>query len=825
MIATVLGRQSWRTWADAFVSVVAIIVASVGAASVGVPAMWPRLVLAGTVAILAQAAALRLRQGNGMVYLGWGEAALIIVAYLVPAGWVPLTIGVGALVGQFMYRLRTGTPLSWRVLSNTRNLALAATAGTLVAHAVTDGPIIAVTARSITGLVAGALAYCLVSVSFVHVAFAGSVSEFLRADGRALLSKTPMVIGNVTIGVTFIAVFSTDTRWLLIMPAVLVLTYQAYVFRTRASDERRIWREFAEIARSLNQLDERSVATAAVTGIQKLFVAAAVEIWVDRLGGSARGYRGVPMLSGVEVVELAGRPVEHPAAPNAVRALSIGGVRVGEVRVWMAPGSTLELRDHMAMSAVCEAIAAALHDASAHRALQALAARSFYAAHHDVLTGLPNRATLVCDGAVAVGALPATDTVALLLLGINRFKEVNDTLGHLAGDDLLRVTATRLAAFVGAGDVVARLAGDKFALLATRLGASLPVESALARAHDLAEQLAVPTEVAGLHLAVEVSVGVATATAGECDIDELLRRADIAMYRAKRGAGVVTAYGSDQADAIVGNRDRLSIVLDLREAMEHDNQLVLDVLPALDLATGAPISVETLVRWHHPRRGLLAPSEFVDIVDASDLVATFTRYVLDRSLRLADAWATAGVRLPVSVNLSPRSLADATLPADVEALLKLHGIAPNMLVLEITEAAVVGGRAVVDEVLSALRTLGVQLAVDDFGTGYSSLTFLTKVQVDEVKVDSSFVASMVSSPEAAAIVRTTIDLGHRLGVRVVAEGVETAAQRSALQELGCRTAQGRHLVPPVDAHCAIDLLRELIATSGPNRLFPLYGPG
>jgi diguanylate cyclase (GGDEF)-like protein len=820
MVAIASGRQSWRTTLYASSAVIAIVVVVLGAIADGVPAMWPRLVMAGALATLAQAAALRLRQGNRMVYLGWGEAALIIVAYLVPAGWVPATIGIGALVGQCIYRVRTGTPLTWRILANTRNLTLAAASGTLVAHAITRDPIVSVTPLSIIGLIAGALVYSLVTVSFVNLSLAASASDFLRSDGRALRSKLPMIIGNVTIGITFIAVFSTDRRWLLIMPAVLVLTYQAYVFRTRASDERRIWREFAEITRSINQLDERGVAIAAVTGIQRLFVAAAVEVWVDREDGSTRGYRGATTVSGVEIVDTAGRPVEHPAAPGAVRALAIGGIRVGEVRLWMSPGTSLELRDHMAMSAVCEAVAAALHDASAHRALLVLTARSVYAAHHDVLTGIPNRATLVSTGADRLAAVRSTDPVAVFLLGINRFKEVNDTLGHLAGDDLLRVTASRLAAFVGEGDLVARLAGDKFALLATKLDGPRPIESALTRAHDLADQLASPTILAGLQLAVEVSVGVAVATAAECDVDELLRRADIAMYRAKRGAGVVTAYGSDQADVVIGNPDRLSIVLDLRDAMAHDDQLVLDILPALDLNTGAPIGVETLVRWHHPRRGLLAPSEFVDIVDASDLVAAFTRYVIDRSLRLADGWTAAGVALPVSVNLSPRSLADASLPTDIEAMLKLHGVAPKMLVLEITEGAVVGGQAVVDEVLSALRAIGVQLAVDDFGTGSSSLTFLTKVQVDEVKVDSSFVGAMVSSPEAAAIVRTTVDLGRSLGLRVVAEGVETAAQRTALRELGCLAAQGRHLVPPVSGDGATELLRELLATSTPNRLFP-----
>ena len=818
MARTAAGRLPWGPWTSMSTASIGCVVSCIGVAVASLPRMWLPFVLAVAVAILAQAAALRFRQGNRVVYLGWGEAALIIVTFLVPSGWVAAIIGAGALVGQLIYRLRTGTPMSWRVVSNTGNLALAAAAGTFVAHAVVGGGILMVTPRSVVGLAAGACVYCLIAVGLASVAAAQSLPGFLHAGARTLWSKIPIAFGNLMIGVAFVAVFERDRRWLLISPAILVLMYQTYLFRSRAADERRLWREFAEITRSLHKLDERGVAVAAVTGIQRLFLAAAVEVWVDRLGGSARGYRGRPLLGGVEIVELIGRPIDHPALPDAVRALAIGGVRVGEVRVWMTPGSTLELRDHMAMSAVCEATAAALHDASAHRALRALAARSFRDARHDILTGIPNRATLVHEGTDALAALPVGAPVAVFLLGINRFKEVNDSLGHLAGDDLLRVTATRMAAFAGPGDFVARLTGDKFALLATTIDAA---STALVRAGDLADQLAVPTEVAGLRLAVEVSIGVTVVIAGDCAVGEMLRQADIAMHRGKADGAVITAYGSDDSDVAARDPDRLSVVLDLRVAIERTDQLVLHVQPAIDLDTGAPRAIEALVRWRHPRRGLLAPAEFVDTVDASDLVAAFTRYVLDQALALANRWAADGISLPVSVNLSPRSLADSSLPTDIEAMLKRHSIAPHQLMLEITEGAVIGGQAVVEEVLTALRTVGVQVAVDDFGTGYSSLTFLTKVQVDEVKVDSSFVGAMISSPQAAAIVRTTLDLGRRLGLRVVAEGVETAAQRAALRDLGCEWAQGRHLVPPLPPSEAIGILRTLLATATPNRVFPL----
>jgi diguanylate cyclase len=821
MVVSWVGRRTWKI--STFV--VGCVVAVVGAAGDTRPQLWPQLVLAGTVAILAQAGAVRFRQANRVVYLGWGEAALIVVAFLLPAGWVPVTMGIGAAIGQGLYRLRTGTPFSWRIAINAGQLTIAALAGTLVAHLIGDDGLASVTMETAAAAVVGAFTYSLVAVSLVNIWFATSVADLARTDARMLMSKAPMVIGSMALGLTFVAMFQHNRDWLLVMPVVLAIMQQAYLYRSRSTDERRIWRDFAEIAQSLNQLDERQVVKAAAAGVQRLFVAAAVEVWVERLVNAPGGFRSTPSAGGdVVTVELAGRPVDYPVAPSAVRALSINGARIGELRVWMPPGSHLELREHMAMSVVGEAIAAALHDASAHRTVRVLAARSLHDAHHDVLTGLPNRATLVRTGDAVVAALTeravGAPHLALLLFGIDRFKDVNDTLGHRGGDELLRLTAARLIEFSGPGEYVARLTGDKFVLLTSALDGRHPKDSALATAQKLADQLAAPAEIAGIQLAAEVSIGIAYAPIGSCDTDELLRRADIAMYRAKRGSVTCAVYGDDEADVAAGSVERLSVVLDLREAITRSDQLVIDVLPTLDLDTGQPLGGEALIRWHHPRRGLLGPAEFVDIVDTSDLVVPFTRYVLERALALAGTWAADGLPLPVSVNLSPRSLADPDLPDDVEVMLSRYGIPASMLILDITESAVIAGQAVADDVLTRLRRLGVQIAVDDFGTGYSSLTFLARGQIDEVKLDSSFVNAMVSSPEAAAIVRTTVDLGRRLGVRVVAEGVESAAQRTALRELGCPSGQGRHLVAPISADLTGTAFRQLAATAAPDRLFP-----
>jgi len=261
------------------------------------------------------------------------------------------------------------------------------------------------------------------------------------------------------------------------------------------------------------------------------------------------------------------------------------------------------------------------------------------------------------------------------------------------------------------------------------------------------------------------------------------------------------------------NTDRLAIVAELQAALAEQDQLTVVMLPTVDLPSGMPIGVEALIRWHHPRRGLLIPKDFVRAAEASDLLGQFTRYVLDKALAAAADLAKAGLKLPVSVNLSPRSLLDPQLPGDLAELLARHEVPAEHLVLEITETVVLSPLRMTDQVLHSLRELGVRFAVDDFGTGYSSLTFLTRIAVDELKVDRTFVARMAESKEAAAIVRAIIDLGQRLGIRVVAEGVETLEQRHALVRLGCHAGQGFHFSRPVESAGLVEALRRLRTTA------------
>ncbi|NUT36301.1 MAG: bifunctional diguanylate cyclase/phosphodiesterase, partial [Hamadaea sp.] len=466
-----------------------------------------------------------------------------------------------------------------------------------------------------------------------------------------------------------------------------------------------------------------------------------------------------------------------------------------------------------ALAAYEDSIGVALHDAATHAALRHATERADDEAVRDPLTKLFNREALLRRGDETLRGLDRSAAVALLLLDVDNFKDVNNTLGHVAGDQLLQIAAGRLADLVSDVEILARLGGDEFGLLLFDLpedGTEAPLgqaqRQAMRRARRLAAVLAEPTEIAGVTVSAETSIGVVVATAGRVDMPELLRRADVALYQAKDGRSSVVAYDPSHDGA---STDRLALVAEMRTALRHDDQVVLALQPAIDLTTGAATGVEALARWEHPRRGRLHPKDFVRAVEASELLAPFTRYVIDKALAAAAHWRAEGIDVPVAVNLSARNLLDSELPGDITELLRKHRVPAHRLVLEITETVVMSDLTVIDEVLSDLRQMGVQLSVDDFGTGYSSLTFLTRIAVDEVKVDRSFVRAMSDSPQAAAIVRTTVDLGRQLGLRVVAEGVETQEQRRELTALGCTAAQGFHFFRPMPSEEITAALRSL----------------
>nr|WP_245233793.1 bifunctional diguanylate cyclase/phosphodiesterase [Micromonospora parva] len=759
-----------------------------------------RFGIAVAVLALAQFARLRFRSPAGMVSITWGEAALIVCLYLTPAGWLPSATLLGTGLAWTILSLHNDRRPALEILRIAASLAAASALAVSVTTALGRPLLSAPTPMLALAVIAGSVTYLLVT------AWLGGVTVGLRHGlpiGPPLLAalrgKLLMFVGNVAVGLVVVALLELDPRWLLLLPPLLWLLQQTYRYRLRSDQERRTWRAFAEATAALNQLDERGVASAAVTGALTLFNAELVDVDVARPNGRWHRYRGD---AGGQLVDRETGPPEQsePDEHELSRALSVGAAPVGRLRVRFPRSAPPTARERDAVAAFGDALAAALHDAATHHELRLVTARSSYDAVHDPLTGLANRAAMLSRGDQSLRQLSHDHPVALLLLDINQFKEVNDTLGHAAGDQLLRLTANRLNALVRTGDLLGRLGGDEFALLLTAVPVlgdrAAPMAHALRQAREIAERLAAPTEVAGVRMSIEVSVGVVVAAAGTADLTELLRRADIAMYQAKEGGGNVAAYDGARDAA---STDQLALLAELREALTVDDQLVLALQPAVDLATGAPTGVEALIRWQHPRRGWLNPADFIRPVENSEQLGTFTRYVLNKALSVAAGWAREGLDVPISVNLSARSLLDPRLPVEIADALRRHQVPPHRLVLEITETVVMSELEVIDEVLATLRSMGVQLAVDDFGTGFSSLTFLTRIAVDELKVDRSFVIRMADSPEAAAIVRTTVGLAHELGLRVVAEGVETAEQRMALAELGCTSAQGYHFFKPMPA--------------------------
>ena len=409
---------------------------------------------------------------------------------------------------------------------------------------------------------------------------------------------------------------------------------------------------------------------------------------------------------------------------------------------------------------------------------------------YDALTGLANR-RLFQDRAEQARLAARRDGggFSLMLLDLDRFKEINDTLGHQAGDAVLEELAQRLRTVARASDTVARLGGDEFALVL--LGAR-DGSSALFVADRIRRALDEPIALDGLSLQIETSIGIAVFPEHGEDIESLMRHADIALYASKEAhAPVVYAAKHNQHSPA-----QLGLIGETRRAIDNA-EMIVHFQPQVDLATGATPRVEALVRWQHPERGLLQPDDFIPIARQSALIRPITRFVLDAALHQCRAWQDAGIGVAVAVNLAGRDLADSRLEEDVSDALRRWKLEPHLLELEIPESAVMNDPEQVQKMLARLSRRGVRIAVDDFGSGYASFSHLKQLPVDVLKIDKSFVQNLGTNDEDDAIVRSAIDLAHNLNVLVVAEGVENGESLGRLAALGCDLAQGFSLSHPV----------------------------
>ena len=417
-----------------------------------------------------------------------------------------------------------------------------------------------------------------------------------------------------------------------------------------------------------------------------------------------------------------------------------------------------------------------------------------YQAQHDSLTNLPNRDLLLTRLAEVLSAGAQTGArTGLLVIDLDRFKEVNDTLGHAVGDQLLAQIGPRLlSGTVRTQDLVARLSGDEFAVVLPDIEDTAAV---VAVAERVLSALHSPFTLGSVRADIAASIGVALAPDHAEDPAELLRHADTAMYEAKDTAAGVSVFQPHRGDRAP---TRFGLLGELRRALDND-ELVVYYQPKVDISTDAACGVEALVRWQHPDRGLLPPGEFVPVIETTALMHRLTEYVLDAALDQASAWSDQGHRIPVSVNLSARGLHDQALPARVLSALGRHGVPASLLRLEITETAVMHDPDSSLSVLTELAHAGIGLSLDDFGTGYSSMTYLQRLPVTELKVDRSFVTGLTARRADSVLVRSAIDLAHNLGMLVVAEGVEDSETLTELRELGCDIAQGYHLARPMPA--------------------------
>jgi diguanylate cyclase (GGDEF)-like protein len=420
-------------------------------------------------------------------------------------------------------------------------------------------------------------------------------------------------------------------------------------------------------------------------------------------------------------------------------------------------------------------------------------AENEYQALHDSLTGMPNRMLFQQRLVEAIAeARRSGEKLAVMLIDLDHFKEINDTLGHHFGDLLLQEIGPRLSSVLRDNDLMARLGGDEFGIVLPEL----PSDEVATRIADrLIEELETPVSVEGLALDVSGSIGIALFPTQANDAEALLRRADVAMYAAKENGGGYERYDDDMDRH---NPARLTLIGQVRPALES-GEFVLYYQPKVRLSDGRAAGAEALIRWEHPSLGLLAPDEFIPLVEKTVLLRPLTQHVIETVLKQWREWADVGIRIPIAINVSARSLLDQELPDQVEAQLRRWEVPPAFLRMELTESFMMGDSGRTSQVLDALADVGVGLSIDDFGTGYSSLSYLKRLPIEEIKIDRSFVVQMHVDANDFMIVRATVDLGRNLGLRVVAEGVEDLATFDRLAEFGCDEAQGYYISRPLSA--------------------------
>jgi diguanylate cyclase (GGDEF)-like protein len=775
-LGVAVGAAALCAWTAA-----AIVVASSPRTSV----LWKVAFVAG-LAALSQLPGLRITRRSGAVPIDLGVAAVLVGFVLVGPAESVVLIGPSVLMSQLLLRRPALTAVY-------DGAALTASTGAAYGLAELANPSAAWSSpRGVLGLALAALAFraCDQVADALHAAVTSPVGVRPSWADR-LTVELCVLVGNVALALLLLAVVHADPSAGLILPLTLAVVLLAGLLAVTAHRERRLAAALERATADLNHLDEAAIAAVALTVACNAFRCRSAELQL--IGDHRRPPRRYEIAATGDVTCRPGSSTTADSDGSPGVVIPLHGPLGDFGRFWFRPGAgtSLTRSEWDALRAFTQTVGLAILAAGLFDDVRAETARQVHQSIHDPLTGLVNRARLQEALRTAVDA-PHNLTTALILLDLDHFKEINDTLGHAAGDLLLKRVAERLNALSRPGDLVSRLGGDEFAILLTGLESAREAGPA---AEAVLRLLTEPVTYEGMRLSVEASVGLACYPADAADADELLRRAEVAMYQAKSDRGSWVRYEQRHDGSSV---DRLALVAELRTALDC-GEIVAHFQPQADLQTGEIVGVEALARWEHPDRGLLMPLDFIGVAEQSGLVRPFTLRILDLAVAECAWWAARGSNATVAVNLAARSLLDRELPRDVAVVLARHSLPPDRLVLEITETTAASEIEVVEEVLGRLRRLGVALSVDDFGTGYSSLAFLQRTKVNELKVDRSFVRGMLGSESDRALVRATVQLAHSLGARAVAEGVEVPGLAEALRGIGCDLGQGYWLSRPVPA--------------------------
>jgi diguanylate cyclase (GGDEF)-like protein len=729
------------------------------------------------------------------------------------ASWPALVAArlVGGGLALRLHRKQAPMKLAFNLASNVLETSIAVVTFRLIASS-TEGP----NARALTGALLATVFAVIVTTACIALAISIYEDGLDRRMMVRLFGANAIVaFTNASLALVAVAVVwaSAGAGWLLLVVAVILfLGYRSYARLQQKHDDLELLYDFTRHTGRALHLDSAMrellshVQSVLRAGVAELIVQsprAGLPLVCTRLEGNSTlnvstmpidrlwervASSGSPLLaSGVSLDSDMRAELDAHGMRDALIAplrrndgsligLMIAGNRLGELRSFTKDDLKLfgALANHASVSLENRHLIDRLRMEAADKEHQAL---------HDALTGLPNR-TLFQQRVDAVIEQNAPGTsAAVLLLDLDRFKEINDTLGHHTGDVLLQDIGARLRRALRSGDTIARLGGDEFGVLLSDL---TDREAAVAAANGIRATLDRPFVIGDLTLDVGASIGIALWPDHGDDTTTLLQRADVAMYAAKEGHSGVTVY-DPMGDTY--SLERLSLVGELRQAIEN-GELAVHYQPKADARTGMIIGLEALVRWDHPRQGSISPEEIVRIAEQTGLIRPLTQWVLSQALRQCRAWRRSGRAFDVAVNLSARSMLDNELPTDVLGMLDDHGLPASALTFEITESSIFVDPVRANAILGRLRTMGIGLAIDDFGTGYSSFSQLRRMPVDEIKIDRSFVTHMVNDESDFVIVRSIVDLGRNLGLRTVAEGVEDQDAWEALVALGCDVVQG-----------------------------------